>query len=128
MRTAFGRRRQAGPVTVKLHLDEQLTRVEALGCLMKPEMLNEGCSAGCILQERDALAGTHGQQQDAAAVEVLSRLPRVCRFLRAAGDHDSRWGDGRQHDAQEFLHSILEQMQVGPYRPYPARPLVTCLL
>ena len=50
MNTAFGRCRQAGPVTVKLHLDEQLTRVSSPGMLMKPKMLNEGCSAGCNLQ------------------------------------------------------------------------------
>lgn len=25
--------------------------------------------------------------------------------------HDARWRDGRQHDCQEFLHSLLEALQ-----------------
>jgi hypothetical protein len=25
---------------------------------------------------------------------------------------DARWGSGGQHDAQEFLHSLLEALQV----------------
>ena len=32
--------------------------------------------------------------------------------MRACGAHDSQWRDGRQHDAQEYLRSILEAMQV----------------
>jgi ubiquitin C-terminal hydrolase len=28
---------------------------------------------------------------------------------------DERWGDGCQQDSQEFLHSLLEQLQVGAY-------------
>ena len=33
--------------------------------------------------------------------------------MKACGSHDKAWKDGRQHDAQEFLRSILEAMQVG---------------
>ena len=25
---------------------------------------------------------------------------------------DEKWGDGTQHDAQEFLHALLDQLQV----------------
>lgn len=25
--------------------------------------------------------------------------------------HDGRWGEGRQQDSQEFLHSLLEALQ-----------------
>ncbi|DBA96007.1 TPA: hypothetical protein ACH3X1_001511 [Trebouxia sp. C0004] len=32
-------------------------------------------------------------------------------FMRACGSHEKQWKDGRQHDAQEFLRSILEAMQ-----------------
>ncbi|KAK9862043.1 hypothetical protein WJX84_009291 [Apatococcus fuscideae] len=33
------------------------------------------------------------------------------RLLDEAAIWDRRWGDGRQHDAQEFLHSLLEGLQ-----------------
>jgi ubiquitin C-terminal hydrolase len=26
--------------------------------------------------------------------------------------HDEKWGDGMQQDAQEFLHGLLNQLQV----------------
>ncbi|KAA6417109.1 MAG: ubiquitin carboxyl-terminal hydrolase 8-like [Trebouxia sp. A1-2] len=32
-------------------------------------------------------------------------------FMRACGSHEKQWKDGRQHDAQEYLRSILEAMQ-----------------
>lgn len=35
-----------------------------------------------------------------------------CRFMQACGRHDRQWRDGRQHDAQQYLCSILEAMQV----------------
>ena len=38
-----------------------------------------------------------------------------CRFMKACGSHDKQWRDGRQHDAQEFLRSILEAMQVSSF-------------
>lgn len=34
--------------------------------------------------------------------------------MKACGSHDKQWRDGRQHDAQEYLRSILEAMQVHP--------------
>eukprot|EP00879_Flechtneria_rotunda_P019983 GHRR01021009.1.p1 GENE.GHRR01021009.1~~GHRR01021009.1.p1 ORF type:complete len:250 (+),score=115.99 GHRR01021009.1:176-925(+) len=35
------------------------------------------------------------------------------RFLTAVSAADDRWGDGQQQDSQEFLHSLLEQLQVS---------------
>jgi uncharacterized UBP type Zn finger protein len=35
------------------------------------------------------------------------------QFLEAVSSADERWGDGCQQDSQEFLHSLLEQLQVG---------------
>ncbi len=34
-------------------------------------------------------------------------------FQRSVSQLDSRWGDGSQQDAQEFLHALLEALQVG---------------
>ena len=54
MSTAFGRRRQAGPVTVAPHPMNRRQGVPALGCSMKPAaeyaggrvcLFGEGCSA-----------------------------------------------------------------------------------
>lgn len=42
-----------------------------------------------------------------------------CRFMRACGARDSQWRDGRQHDAQEYLRSILEAMQVFCCTDFP---------
>jgi ubiquitin C-terminal hydrolase len=33
-------------------------------------------------------------------------------FLNKVARYDSRWGEGRQHDSQEFLHSLLAALQV----------------
>lgn len=33
-------------------------------------------------------------------------------FLKKISKYDSRWGEGRQQDSQEFLHSVLESLQV----------------
>lgn len=51
--------------------------------------------------------------------------------MRACGSHEKQWKDGRQHDAQEYLRSILEAMQVlppflpPPLPPFPRPPLST---
>ena len=37
----------------------------------------------------------------------------TCRFQQACGRVDSRWTDQRQHDAQEYLYSMLGQLQVS---------------
>ena len=50
----------------------------------------------------------------------------ACSFMRACGSHEKQWKDGRQHDAQEYLRSILEAMQVTPL-PIHALPLLTLL-
>ncbi len=42
-------------------------------------------------------------------------------FVRKVSKHDSRWGDGRQQDSQEFLSSLLEALQVGYKRMTVAR-------
>ncbi|KAK9809909.1 hypothetical protein WJX72_001429 [[Myrmecia] bisecta] len=34
------------------------------------------------------------------------------KFLSQVSSWDRRWGNGRQHDAQEFLHSLLEALQL----------------
>lgn len=41
------------------------------------------------------------------------RVVDPTRFLSQVARHDSRWQDGCQQDSQEFLHSLLEGMQVG---------------
>ena len=50
----------------------------------------------------------------------------VCSFMRACGSHEKQWKDGRQHDAQEYLRSILEAMQVTCL-PTHAPPVFTLL-
>lgn len=56
-------------------------------------------------------------------------LSRQCaisprQFLRAVAGADKRWGDGCQQDSQEFLHSMLEQLQVQA----PAYGQIACII
>ncbi|WIA11761.1 hypothetical protein OEZ85_011855 [Tetradesmus obliquus] len=52
----------------------------------------------------------------AASAAAAAARRRGCavsprRFLEAVSAADERWGDGCQQDSQEFLHSLLEQLQ-----------------
>ncbi|EFJ53269.1 hypothetical protein VOLCADRAFT_44477, partial [Volvox carteri f. nagariensis] len=48
---------------------------------------------------RDMITGSYGGCVNPSA------------FLRKISKHDTRWGDGRQQDSQEFLNSLLEALQ-----------------
>lgn len=51
-----------------------------------------------------------------------------CRFMKACGAHDKQWKDGRQHDAQEYLRSILGAMQVDSSDIPLVQWLCACIL
>ena len=38
--------------------------------------------------------------------------PSLCRVLDALAGNDARWREREQQDAQEFLHSLLEMLQL----------------
>ncbi|KAG2435535.1 hypothetical protein HYH02_011829 [Chlamydomonas schloesseri] len=42
---------------------------------------------------------------------ALGSVVNPSAFLRKVSKQDSRWGDGRQQDSQEFLNSLLEALQ-----------------
>jgi ubiquitin C-terminal hydrolase len=58
------------------------------------------------------------QQQHSGGDAAAGARRRGCAvsprpFLEAVSSADERWGDGCQQDSQEFLHSLLEQLQVS---------------
>eukprot|EP00775_Hariotina_reticulata_P007492 gene7492-7701_t len=69
-------------------------------------------ATGFFTPARRAAAGGCG-----GAAAVLS--PRC--LLRALAAADERWGEGRQQDSQEFLHSLLELLQTEGNR-VPGKP------
>jgi hypothetical protein len=42
--------------------------------------------------------------------KILLLFDRVLTAMGAL--HDEKWGDGMQQDAQEFMHGLLNQLQV----------------
>lgn len=53
---------------------------------------------------------THMQQRKKCSGLRADRLLIAMEAL-----HDEKWGDGTQQDAQEFLHALLDQLQVGEH-------------
>jgi ubiquitin carboxyl-terminal hydrolase 2/21/ubiquitin carboxyl-terminal hydrolase 8 len=51
--------------------------------------------------------------ETAASVRRRGSAVSPRHFLEAVSSADERWGDGCQQDSQEFLHSLLEQLQVS---------------
>jgi ubiquitin C-terminal hydrolase len=56
---------------------------------------------GCFMLDDDPAASLHG-----------TSLPLRRVLLAMAALHDEIWGDNMQQDAQEFLHGLLNQLQV----------------
>lgn len=50
---------------------------------------------------------------DQPGASINGTFLSFCRVLLAmTALHDERWGDNMQQDAQEFLHGLLNQLQV----------------
>lgn len=110
---------------------QRMQRAAAQGPLSKAIPCRAGASGGIQWHAKASVGpALHelfkemwSQQQDSSmsissSSSYVSRQRAGCaisprRFLYAVAAADDRWGDGCQQDSQEFLHSLLEQLQVS---------------